>query len=566
MFKIFSTFFKKEISVSPEFFPKTYTVLKEGYSLSTFIKDLQAALLVSVISFPLAMALAIASGCTPDRGLYTSVIAGFFISLFGGSRHQIAGPTAAFVVVIYNVTDKFGYEGLVIATLMAGLMLIGAGCCKFGTIIKYLPFSITTGFTTGIGVMLFVSQFKDLFGLQISKVPGEFLEKLNCFFYNLDTLSWQAIILSVLVLTIILFLRVKKPKYPAFLIALIIGTFISLVLSLDVKTIASEFGDIPRTIPMPHFPNLSLELIMKLFPSAFTIAFLAGIESLLACVVADSIAGTRHRPNCELIAQGVGNFFSVLFGGIPATGAIARTATNVRSGACTPIAGILHAILIFFVMLFFAPYIKWIPLSCLASILIVISVHMIDKERVKYIMSATFGDITVFAVTFLLTVFLDITIAIEVGTILAILFFTARMIESTELQISKTESIYGDIQPYEHGLQILPNEIEMLHIAGPFFFGIASKINDILHRISETPKVIILDMKNVPFIDTSGAFTLKTFVKQASDKKIAIILTSINKNVKHTLSKMGGKQIYGEIIDNQNKAIERAYQIKAERT
>jgi SulP family sulfate permease len=460
------------------------------------------------------------------------------ISLFGGSRHQIAGPTAAFVVVIYNVVHKFGYEGLVIATVMAGLMLVCSGFFRFGTIIKYLPFPITTGFTTGIGVMLFISQFKDLLGLAIDKVPGTLVGKLTCFYQNIGSFNWQSIILSTITISVIIFLKKVRPKYPAFFIAFIIGTALSIIFGLDIATIYSEFGKIPKTIPFPAFPDISIKLIMKLFPSAFTIAFLAGIESLLSCVIADSIAGTKHRSNCELIAQGIGNVASALFGGIPATGALARTATNVRSGGITPISGMLHAVLIFFFVLFFSKYIELIPLSCLASILLVVAIHMIDTERIRYIMRATWGDLVVFFVTLGLTVFLDITVAIEVGVILAMLFFTARMIEVTESQVSKTEHTFGDVTPYEHGLHILPNEIEMIHIAGPFFFGVASKVSEILGRISTAPRVIILDMQDVPFIDASGAFALKNFVEHAGSKGMNIILTTVNKSVKHTIAKM----------------------------
>ncbi|MDR0632588.1 MAG: STAS domain-containing protein [Holosporales bacterium] len=552
--------------MSPEFFPKTYTVLKDGYPLRVLICDAQSALLVSVLSLPLAMALSIASGCSPDRGIYTSIVAGFLISLFGGSRHQIAGPTAAFVVVIYNVVHKFGYDGLVVATIMAGLMLVCAGFFRFGTIIKYLPFPITTGFTTGIGVMLFISQFKDLFGLTVEKIPGTLVGKLNCFYQNIGSFNWQSIILSIVTIAVIIFLKKVRPKYPAFFIAFIVGTAVSLVFGLDVATIYSEFGKIPKTIPFPTFPDISLRLVMKLFPSAFTIAFLAGIESLLSCVIADSIAGTKHRSNCELIAQGIGNIASALFGGIPATGALARTATNVRSGAVTPVSGMLHAVMIFFIVLFFSRYIALIPLSCLASILLVVAIHMIDTERIRYIMRATWGDLVVFFVTLFLTMFLDITVAIEVGVILAMLFFTARMIEVTEGQVAKTAAphTYSDVTPYEHGLHTLPNEIEMIHIAGPFFFGVASKVSEILGRISTAPRVIILDMQDVPFIDASGAFALKSFVQHAENKGINIILTTVNKSVKTTIAKMEGKKskLYKGIVDNHEQAIEKAYTIR----
>lgn len=553
----------KNFHISPEFYPKTYTVLKKGYSVKTFFSDLQASISVAIVSLPLAMALAIASGCPPDRGLYTSVIAGFLVSLLGGSRHQVAGPTAAFVVVVFNIVNKFGYDGLVIATIMAGIMLIGAGIMRLGTIIQYLPFPITTGFTTGIGITLLVSQIKDLLGLNIAKVPGDFIDKILCFYQNIHTINGYTVALSIMTIALIYGLQNWKPKLPRFLIAFGFSTLLTVILGLDIDTIASKCGEIPRAIPVPAIPYFSWNLLVKLFPSAFTIAFLAGIESLLSCVIADSIAGTKHRSNCELIAQGIGNIASVIFGGIPATGALARTATNVRSGAVTPVAGMLHAVFIFFLMLFFAPYAKWIPLSCLASILVVVAINMINSENVKYMIRATKSDRTVFIVTFCLTLFVDITVAIEVGALLAMLFFTSRMIEITENKVAKPVD-HEDIAPYEHGLHSLPNEIEMIYIAGPFFFGVASRVKEVLRKLSASPKVIILDMQDVPFIDASGVFVLKNFVDQAKGLGISIILTAVNKKVKNTLLKMSGDDphVYGEVIDNHDKAIERAYKIR----
>lgn len=566
--------FMRLTRISPAFYPKTYTVLREGYSFSTFICDLQAALSVAIVSLPLAMALAIAAGCTPDRGLYTAVIAGFLVSLLGGSRHQVAGPTAAFVVVIFNIIHKFGYEGLVVATAMAGVMLIGAGMLRLGTIIKYIPLPITAGFTTGIGLTLFVGQIKDLLGLEIEDVPGPFLEKIECLGSHIASADMQTCILSVMTVLLIFGLKKWKPRVPGFLVAFLFSALLTAWLDLDVATIGSKFGTLPHSLPKPTLPHVPWSAIVQLFPSAFTIAFLAGIESLLSCVIADSLAGTKHRSNCELIAQGVGNIAAVMFGGIPATGALARTATNVRAGAKTPIAGMLHAVFILCLMYFFAPYAKGIPLSCLASILVVVSVNMVDWEGIKYMIRATKSDRTVFAVTFFLTLFVDITIAIEVGALLSMLFFTSRMIEITEKRVAQLEEHHvateepherhADWKPYEHGLSQLPNEIEMIHIAGPFFFGVAARVKDILDKLAASPRVIILDMRNVPFIDASGVLVLKNFMSQAKARRIYVILTSVEKKVKKVLLKMSGHNdhAYGEIVDDPDEAIRLAYEIR----
>lgn len=555
----------KQFRISPEFYPKAYTVLRKGYTLRTFGSDFQAALSVAIVSLPLAMALAIASGCSPERGLYTSVVAGFLVALLGGSRHQITGPTAAFVVVVCNIVNKFGYDGLVVATLMAGLMLLAAGFLRFGTIIQYLPFPITTGFTTGIGCTLLVTQLKDLLGLQVAQVPADFLEKVQCLYAHLPTANGYALALSAMTIALIYGMKQWKPKVPGFLVAFIFSTLVTVWLDLDIATIGSRCGDIPRSLPLPSLPVFSWEMITKLFPSAFSIAFLAGIESLLSCVIADSMAGTKHRSNCELVALGVGNVASVLFGGIPATGALARTATNIRAGGQTPVVGMLHAVLIALMMLFFAPYAKWVPLSCLASVLIIVASNMINAENIRYMMRATQSDRAIFFVTFALTLFVDITVAIEVGAVLSMLFFTSRMIQVSEKQIAQpVEHDHADVAPYEHGLHALPNEIEMIYIAGPFFFGVAWKVQNVLRNLSAAPKVVILDMQHVPFIDASGVCVLRDFVNQARAQGMQIILTAVNKKVKATLLKMSGDDphVYGEVIDNHDKAIERAYALR----
>jgi SulP family sulfate permease len=437
-----------------------------------------------------------------------------------------------------------------------------------------LPLPITAGFTTGIGVTLLIAQIKDLFGLHIDHVHDNILDQVKCFYLNITTTDLYTVCFSLFTISLIYGLRQWKPKIPVYLVVFLLSTTVAQTLSLDVETIASRFGDIPRSLPSPVWPHFSWAVVISLIPSAFAIAFLAGIESLLSCVIADSLARTKHRSNCELIAQGIGNIASVVFGGLPATGALARTATNIRAGAQTPISGILHAIFIFLTLVFFAPLAKYLPLSCLAAVLVFIALGMIDKENIKYMLRSTKSDSTVFLITLFLTIFVDITVAIGGGAIMAMLFFTSRMIEITERRVTKLETQpfpahhgdHSDSSPYEHGLQHLPNEIEMIHLDGPFFFGVASRIQDILDEMAESPRVIILDMKDVPFIDASGALVLKGFVLRAKARQVKVIMTEVGKRVKKTLLQMSHDdgQTYGEMIDDSQKAIEYAYFLREE--
>lgn len=416
------------------FVPKLITVLREGYGLSDLRSDAIAGLTVAIVALPLAMALAIASGTTPDKGLLTAVIAGFLISALGGSRFQIGGPTGAFVVVVFNVIQQHGYDGLVLATLMAGLILMVSGFARLGTWIKYIPEPVVTGFTAGIAVIIFSSQVKDLLGLSIEKVPAEFIEKWESFWSARDTLNLSAVIVAGVALAVIIGLRRFVPRLPGFLIAVVGASIAVYLLHLPVETIGSKFGGIPDTLPSPVMPSITLARLAELAPSAFTIAFLAGVESLLSAVVADGMTGRRHRSNCELVAQGIANVASAMFGGMPATGAIARTATNIKSGARSPVAGMLHAVFVLLFMLVLAPLAVFVPLASLGAVLVIVAWNMSEVHKFWHLLRAPLGDRVVLILTFGLTVLVDLTVAIEVGVVLAAILFMHRMAEVVSVQ------------------------------------------------------------------------------------------------------------------------------------
>ncbi len=414
--------------------PKLFVVLRQGYTLGDLRHDLIAGLTVSIVALPLAMALAIASGATPDKGLHTAIIAGFLISLLGGSRVQIGGPTAAFIPVVFNVIDKFGYGGLILCTLLAGIMLIAAGVLRIGTLLKYIPQPVITGFTSGIAVSIFSSQVKDLFGLQIDKVPADFFARWSAYFAHWSSFSGATVALALGSLTMIVLIRRYRPNWPGFLIAVIAGAMAITLMHVPVDTIGTRFGGIPATLPQFNFPHIPLERTRELFPSAFTIAFLAAVESLLSAVVADGMIGGHHRSNCELVAQGVANIGSALFGGLPATGAIARTATNIRSGARSPIAGIAHALFLLLFVLALAPLMSYVPLAVLAAVLVMVAWNMAEIESFRHLMSGPIGDRVVLLLTFALTVAFDLTVAIEVGLVLASFLFMHRMSEVVAME------------------------------------------------------------------------------------------------------------------------------------
>ena len=526
------------------FTPKLVTALREGYSLATFRHDLIAGLTVAVVALPLAMALAIASGTTPDRGLFTAVIAGFLISALGGSRLQVGGPTGAFVVVVFAVIERHGYDGLVLATIMAGLMLILLGVLRLGTIIKYMPYPVITGFTSGIAVIIFTSQITEFLGLELAQVPADFVAKIAALAHALPSLDPATLAIGLGTLVLILALRRLRPQLPAFLIAVAAASLVVWASGLEVATIGSRFGSIPRTLPAPALPEVSFERIQALFPDAFTIALLAAIESLLSAVIADGMAGTRHRSNCELVAQGIANVASPLFGGLPATGAIARTATNIRAGARTPVAGMLHAVSLLVFMLLMAPLANGFPLASLAAVLIVVARTMSEAERFLHLLRAPRGDVVILLLTFTLTVFVDITVAVEVGVVLAALLFMRRMAAATEIR-THAGLLQEDVadQPRAAGRRLtlaedLPDGVAVYRINGPFFFGASWRLKDALDRVGVAPRTFILDLAQVPFIDATGAHALGEFIRSSRRRGATVILAGVARETRRALRAM----------------------------
>ena len=501
--------------------PKSFTVIfNEGYRLTDFRADAIAGLTVAIVALPLAMAIAIASGTTPDKGLITAVIAGFLISALGGSRFQIGGPTGAFIVVVYSVIHRFGFDGLILATMMAGVMLMIAGLLRFGDWIKYIPEPVVTGFTSGIAVIIFTSQIGDLLGLKTGAVPADFIAKIETIWAARETLALPAVGVAAGAILTILLLRKYVPKAPGFLIAVAGAAGLIVLLHLPVETIGTRFGGVPSTLPSPVLPTVTWERIQQLFQPAFTIAFLAGIESLLSAMVADGMTGRRHRSNCELVAQGVANIGSALFGGLSATGAIARTATNIRAGGRTPVAGMLHAVFVLAFMLVLGPLLSFIPLASLAAVLVIVAWNMSEHERFWYLLSGPIGDRLVLLATFGLTVLVDLTVAIEVGIVLAAVIFMHRMAEAAAfdrgvsfLELDRDDLGGQNRRPYD-ARRDLPKRVEVFELHGPLFFGAASRLNDAFEAAFPSPKVFILRFEDVPLVDVSGVAALNRFLKR----------------------------------------------------
>jgi sulfate permease, SulP family len=554
------------------YIPKSITVIaQEGYRFADFRADAVAGLTVAIVALPLAMAIAIASGVTPDKGLITAVIAGFLISALGGSRFQIGGPTGAFIVVVYGVIHTHGYDGLVLATIMAGAMLLIAGLLRFGDWIKYIPEPVVTGFTAGIAVIIFTSQIRDLLGLSMEAAPAEFIAKLEAFWAARDTVSVPTIALAGSALATILVLRRFAPKLPGFLIAVGGGAALVALLQLDVETIGSRFGGVPSTLPAPVLPPVTWERVQTLFQPAFTIAFLAGVESLLSAMVADGMTGRRHRSNCELVAQGVANIASGLFGGISATGAIARTATNIRAGARTPIAGMMHALFVFAFMLALGPLMAFVPLGALAAVLVVVAWNMSEHERFRYLLDGPLGDRVVLLATFGLTVLIDLTVAIEVGIVLAAIIFMHRMAEATAIEkgVSLVERDQDDFSNHSRGAYTarkeLPKGVEMFELRGPLFFGAASRLNDAFEAAVPPPKVFILRFAEVPMVDASGVGALLRFLKRCESDGTRVLFCDLNAKSRLVLSQMGVlSRPNVNVLPHYENAVERAVALTAE--
>ena len=520
------------------FLPKTVTVLRQGYGFPDFRADAVAGLTVAVIALPLAMALAIASGAAPEAGLVTAVVAGFLISALGGSRFQIGGPTGAFVVIVYGVISKHGYDGLLMATLMAGGVLIVAGLARVGTLIRYIPDPVTTGFTSGIAVVILASQIPDLLGLAASGVPAEFVPKLRALWAARDTLSLPAVGLSTACVAAILLLRRYAPRAPGFLIATVAAAAAVAALGLPVETIGSRFGEMHARLPAPDLSFWTWSKAADVLPSALAIALLAGVESLLSAVVADQMTGRRHRSNMELTAQGVANIASAAVGGLPATGAIARTAASIRSGARSPVAGMLHAVFLLVFMLVLAPAMRFIPMAALAAILVVVAMNMAETHRFRLILRTSRGDRAVLLATFALTVLIDLTVAISVGMTLAAFIFMHRMSRLASLE-GRDPLIEGDRPdngeaPYapNHGL---PADVAVLTFRGPLFFGSAGLIKDALDRIGARRRIYLLHLAEVPLLDPTGALAFADLFARMRSEGAEVIVAGANHAVLKSL-------------------------------
>ena len=529
--------------------------------------DLIAGITVGVVALPLAMAFAIASGVGPEKGLYTAIVAGILISLLGGSRFQIGGPTGAFVVIIYDIVMRHGYEGLAIATLMAGMLLIVMGLLRFGAIIKYIPYPVITGFTSGIALIIFTSQVNDFLGLNIQNLPSDFLLKWESYFKYIDHINLYNLLLALISIAIILTIKRYVPKIPGPIIAVIFGAVTVSIFNIPVDTIESRFGDIPRTLPSPSLPIFDLTLIKSLIPDALTIALLAAIESLLSAVVADGMTGRSHKSDTELIAQGAANIGSIFFGGIPATGAIARTATNIKSGAKTPLAGIIHGIVIALFMFLFAEWIIKVPMAVMAAILIIIAWNMSEVHHFKHILRGPRSDAMVLLTTFILTVLVDLTVAVQVGVVLASLLFIKRVIEVTQVQNSRFKLSGFESQTEERlddpdmlTKKTIPEDTEIYEIDGPFFFGVADSLKRVMETLGYTPKVFILRMRKVPVIDASGMHALEEFYLRCKKQNTRFILSGVNPNLESMLKKFGFYAMIGEenVFDHIDKAIRAA--------
>ena len=548
---------------------KLFSCLKT-YDKKTFMSDLMAGIIVGIVALPLAIAFGIASGVTPEKGIITAIVAGLVISLFGGSKVQIGGPTGAFIIIIYGIIQKYGFEGLTIATLMAGLFLVLFGLLRLGTIIKYIPYPIVVGFTSGIAVTIFTTQIKDLFGLTLPSNPSDFIEKWGVYLQNFNTIDpWCALIGVASVVVIAVTPRFSK-KIPGSLIAIILMTIVALLLKnfagvLSIETIGDRFS-ISNELPAAQVPDMNWETIKSLVSPAITIAILGAIESLLSATVADGGIGDHHDSNTELVAQGLANIASPLFGGIPATGAIARTMTNINNGGKTPVAGIIHAVVLLLIFLFLMPLAKYIPMACLAGVLVVVSYGMCGWRSFLELMKNPKSDVTVLLITFFLTIIFDLTIAIEVGLIIACLLFMKRMSETTDVKaITEEIDLNQDAEFSTGNLDhlIIPQGVEVYEINGPYFFGAGNKFEEIMASFGDRPKVRIIRMRKVPFVDSTGIHNLTNLCEMSKKEGIQIVLSGVREKVNGQLEHAGFYHLIGEenICSHINLALKRANEI-----
>ncbi len=548
-------------------YPKLLESFKEGYSLKKFRSDLIAGLTVGIVAVPLASAFAIASGLTPERGFFTAIIAGFFISMLGGSRYQIGGPTGAFVVVVYGIVMKVGYDGLVLATILAGVFLILFAYTRMGSYIKFIPYSVVVGFTGGIAIILWMTELKDFLGLQMGSVPAGFFDKCSAYAASINTMSPWTLGMSLLTISLILFVRKKIRRIPSHVFAIFTVTFIVFIFNIPVETIGTRFGELPRSLPVPSLPSFSFEMLNMVLPAALTIAILAGVESLLSAVVADSMTGDRHDSDTELFGQGVGNVMSSIFGGIPATGAIARTVTNIKAGAKTPVAGMIHAVTLLLFIMFFTRIIEQIPMAAIAGMLTVVAWDMFDFKRVISFTKAGRSDLFVMLTALLLTVLIDITVAVEVSVVMAALMFMKRMSDVTTLNPVNADTSSRHEDPDDIIYKIVPEGVSIYEINGPFFFGAANKLLHTLESIAKMPGIIILRMRRVPVMDATGLNALETFVNHCKHSGSVLVLSGVQPQPYKLMKKSGLVDIIGEknITNHINKALVRTTEIIQEK-
>ena len=559
------------MEIKGDFTPKLFTTIKNGYNKQTLVQDLLAGIIVGIVALPLAIAFGIASGASPEAGILTAIVAGFIISFFGGSKVQIGGPTGAFIVIVYGIIQEYGMNGLMIATFMAGAFLILMGVLHLGTIIKYIPYPIVVGFTSGIALTIFATQIKDLFGLQVESVPADFLDKWVVYAQNIGTINWWALLVGVVSILIIVLTPKVSRRIPGSLVAIVVMTLATLGLKClgveGIETIGDRFS-ISSSLPQPAVPELTWESIRHLAQPAMVIAMLGAIESLLSAAVADGVIGDRHNSNQELVAQGIANMVSPLIGGIPATGAIARTMTNINNGGRTPVAGIAHAIVLALIYLFLMPLVQYIPMACLAGILVVVSYNMSEWRSFRAILRNPKSDIIVLLVTFFLTVIFDLTVAIEVGVIIACLLCMKRMAETTNVSVLSDEidpMADTDVQGNLDHL-IIPEGVKVYEINGPYFFGIGNKFEEMMGDMGGRAKVRIIRMRKVPFIDSTGVHNLSNMCKMCSQLGVKVVLSGVNPSVMKVLKNAGMEDVVGKenICSHISLALERAQKIVSE--
>ena len=549
---------KRKIRLAPEFKPKLWDSIKT-YTKEKFFGDLMSGIIVGIVALPLAIAFGIASGVSPEKGIITAIIGGFVVSFLGGSSVQIGGPTGAFIVIVYGIIQNFGIEGLTVATLLAGIFLVLMGVLRLGTVIKFIPYPIIVGFTSGIALTIFTTQVKDLFGMTIDKMPGDFVSKWVVYAQHLGNVSWISLLVGLLSIALIVLTPRVSKKIPGSLVAIVVMTVAAYFLReycgiTGLETIGDRF-EINAALPAPARISLNLDTVHLLLPSAFTIAMLGAIESLLSATVADGVTGDRHRSNTELIAQGAANIIVPVFGGIPVTGAIARTMTNINNGGTTPVAGLIHAAVLLLILLFLGPLTRHIPMACLAGVLVVVSYNMSEWRTFRSLLKNPAHDVMVLLVTFFLTVIFDLTIAIEIGLLLAMVLFMRRMMETTQVSVSTDRLDLSADSEIRHDDEVLkiPSGVEVYEIDGPFFFGVANKFDECMKQLSTKPRIRIIRMRKVPFIDSTGLHNLESLCRLSQREHIHIILSGVNDQVRAMIMKsrmderIGRENICGDI-------------------